>query len=165
MMSQVVGNERRSDEHPETNDKNGSNSASASQRHRANKRYDLTGETGSYRYMAPEVFRHEPYSSKVNPRLSPSQAIKPCCHHLFTASDSADTLAPRCAHSSCRHISALSAGCDQCLLSCKTLVGGACALRGHPELRLGIKKRRIHTNSKSRILPSRAPTAEAFAST
>ncbi len=28
-------------------------------------RYKLTGETGSYRYMAPEVFRHEPYNTKV----------------------------------------------------------------------------------------------------
>ena len=25
-----------------------------------------TGETGSYRYMAPEVFRHEPYNNKVD---------------------------------------------------------------------------------------------------
>lgn len=32
----------------------------------ASKRYDMTGETGSYRYMAPEVFRHEPYNSKVD---------------------------------------------------------------------------------------------------
>ncbi|KAG1674454.1 hypothetical protein FOA52_003059 [Chlamydomonas sp. UWO 241] len=31
----------------------------------ANDTYKLTGETGSYRYMAPEVFRHEPYSLKV----------------------------------------------------------------------------------------------------
>jgi serine/threonine protein kinase len=28
--------------------------------------YKLTGETGSYRYMAPEVFRHEPYNLKVD---------------------------------------------------------------------------------------------------
>jgi serine/threonine protein kinase len=28
--------------------------------------YKLTGETGSYRYMAPEVFRHEPYSLRVD---------------------------------------------------------------------------------------------------
>ncbi|GHP02835.1 hypothetical protein PPROV_000159000 [Pycnococcus provasolii] len=28
--------------------------------------YDFTGETGSYRYMAPEVYRHEPYSYKVD---------------------------------------------------------------------------------------------------
>ena len=28
--------------------------------------YKLTGETGSYRYMAPEVFRHEPYNAKVD---------------------------------------------------------------------------------------------------
>lgn len=31
------------------------------------RRYKLTGETGSYRYMAPEVFRHEPYNTKVRP--------------------------------------------------------------------------------------------------
>ena len=29
-------------------------------------RYKLTGETGSYRYMAPEVFRHESYNAKVD---------------------------------------------------------------------------------------------------
>eukprot|EP00798_Chlamydomonas_sp_ICE-L_P018139 gene18139-24579_t len=28
--------------------------------------YKLTGETGSYRYMAPEVYRHEPYNVKVD---------------------------------------------------------------------------------------------------
>ncbi|KAJ9510595.1 hypothetical protein QJQ45_027481 [Haematococcus lacustris] len=28
--------------------------------------YKMTGETGSYRYMAPEVFRHEPYNLKVD---------------------------------------------------------------------------------------------------
>eukprot|EP00877_Chromochloris_zofingiensis_P001047 jgi/Chrzof1/10943/Cz05g18050.t1 len=28
--------------------------------------YKLTGETGSYRYMAPEVFRHELYNHKVD---------------------------------------------------------------------------------------------------
>ena len=32
----------------------------------SNEAYNLTGGTGSYRYMAPEVFRHEPYSSKVD---------------------------------------------------------------------------------------------------
>lgn len=64
-MAQAGGSEQLSGGQAETNDKNGSNSRSASQRQRANKRYDLTGETGSYRYMAPEVFRHEPYSSKV----------------------------------------------------------------------------------------------------
>ena len=47
---------------------NDSNSRSAS-RARANRRYDLTGETGSYRYMAPEVFRHEPYNSKARADL------------------------------------------------------------------------------------------------
>lgn len=29
-------------------------------------KFKLTGETGSYRYMAPEVFRHEPYNNKVD---------------------------------------------------------------------------------------------------
>ncbi|GMH42437.1 hypothetical protein BSKO_10356 [Bryopsis sp. KO-2023] len=28
--------------------------------------YKMTGETGSYRYMAPEVFRHETYNEKVD---------------------------------------------------------------------------------------------------
>jgi len=28
--------------------------------------YKLTGETGSYRYMAPEVFRHEPYGPAID---------------------------------------------------------------------------------------------------
>lgn len=32
--------------------------------------FNLTGETGSYRYMAPEVFKHETYNHKVVP--SPS---------------------------------------------------------------------------------------------
>lgn len=31
-----------------------------------NDKYVMTGETGSYRYMAPEVFRHEAYSNKVD---------------------------------------------------------------------------------------------------
>ena len=31
-----------------------------------NESYVMTGETGSYRYMAPEVFRHEPYTEKVS---------------------------------------------------------------------------------------------------
>ena len=29
-------------------------------------KFQLTGETGSYRYMAPEVYRHEPYNVKVD---------------------------------------------------------------------------------------------------
>ena len=29
-------------------------------------KFKLTGETGSYRYMAPEVFRHEPYNNLVD---------------------------------------------------------------------------------------------------
>ena len=28
--------------------------------------FNLTGETGSYRYMAPEVFKHETYNHKVS---------------------------------------------------------------------------------------------------
>ncbi|PNW85018.1 hypothetical protein CHLRE_03g168150v5 [Chlamydomonas reinhardtii] len=34
--------------------------------HDINITYKLTGETGSYRYMAPECFRHEPYNLKVD---------------------------------------------------------------------------------------------------
>ncbi|KXZ55947.1 hypothetical protein GPECTOR_2g1498 [Gonium pectorale] len=33
---------------------------------KATQSYKLTGETGSYRFMAPEVFRHEPYNNKVD---------------------------------------------------------------------------------------------------
>eukprot|EP01025_Chloroclados_australasicus_P063609 TRINITY_DN8425_c0_g1_i2.p1 TRINITY_DN8425_c0_g1~~TRINITY_DN8425_c0_g1_i2.p1 ORF type:complete len:231 (+),score=23.47 TRINITY_DN8425_c0_g1_i2:2-694(+) len=33
---------------------------------KATDRFRLTGETGSYRYMAPEVFLHEPYNTKVD---------------------------------------------------------------------------------------------------
>ena len=32
--------------------------------------YNYTGETGTYRYMAPEVFRHEPYNAKVHTHVS-----------------------------------------------------------------------------------------------
>ena len=38
-------------------------------------KFKLTGETGSYRYMAPEVFRHEPYNFKA--RRAPLQAHPP----------------------------------------------------------------------------------------
>mmetsp|Transcript_7721 Transcript_7721/g.28469 ORF Transcript_7721/g.28469 Transcript_7721/m.28469 type:complete len:518 (-) Transcript_7721:208-1761(-) len=31
-----------------------------------NDQYELTGETGSYRYMAPEVFRHEKYNQTID---------------------------------------------------------------------------------------------------
>ena len=31
-----------------------------------NDKYVMTGETGSYRYMAPEVYRHEAYTEKVD---------------------------------------------------------------------------------------------------
>lgn len=31
-----------------------------------NEQYELTGETGSYRYMAPEVFRHEKYNQSID---------------------------------------------------------------------------------------------------
>ena len=34
-------------------------------------KFKLTGETGSYRYMAPEVFRHEPYNFKARAPLPP----------------------------------------------------------------------------------------------
>jgi len=30
--------------------------------------FNHTGETGTYRYMAPEVFRHEPYNGKADVR-------------------------------------------------------------------------------------------------
>lgn len=30
--------------------------------------FNYTGETGTYRYMAPEVFRHEPYNGKADVR-------------------------------------------------------------------------------------------------
>lgn len=45
----------------------------------ASRRYDMTGETGSYRYMAPEVFRHEPYNSKVD-----VYAYAMICYELFS---------------------------------------------------------------------------------
>lgn len=32
----------------------------------SNELYEMTGETGSYRYMAPEVIKHEKYNSKVD---------------------------------------------------------------------------------------------------
>ena len=48
-----IGAERGSDlERPSTDDL-------------AREVYNYTGETGTYRYMAPEVFRHEPYNAKV----------------------------------------------------------------------------------------------------
>eukprot|EP00898_Chlorokybus_atmophyticus_P005628 jgi/Chlat1/6066/Chrsp4S06345 len=31
-----------------------------------NEKYEMTGETGSYRYMAPEVYRHEAYTKSVD---------------------------------------------------------------------------------------------------
>ncbi|WIA42498.1 hypothetical protein OEZ86_008486 [Tetradesmus obliquus] len=40
--------------------------------------YKLTGETGSYRYMAPEVFRHELYNHKVD-----QYAFAMICYQLF----------------------------------------------------------------------------------
>ena len=43
-------------------------------------KFKLTGETGSYRYMAPEVFRHEPYNFKARRpcRPFPWPQICPC---------------------------------------------------------------------------------------
>ena len=37
--------------------------------------YNYTGETGTYRYMAPEVFRHEPYNAKVRFMHHPPRLI------------------------------------------------------------------------------------------
>lgn len=47
-------------------------------------RYKLTGETGSYRYMAPEVFRHEPYNTKVGCPTLRSSACLPCHEQVPT---------------------------------------------------------------------------------
>eukprot|EP00873_Tetraselmis_striata_P008278 jgi/Tetstr1/428542/TSEL_018536.t1 len=41
--------------------------------------YQMTGETGSYRYMAPEVFRHEPYNRKVD-----VYSFAMICYYLFS---------------------------------------------------------------------------------
>lgn len=60
-----------------------SNRLSAIARAASSRRYDMTGETGSYRYMAPEVFRHEPYNSKVDVRL-PAPAPP---NHLYAHTD------------------------------------------------------------------------------
>lgn len=40
--------------------------------------YKMTGETGSYRYMAPEVYRHEPYNNKVD-----VYSFAMICYQLF----------------------------------------------------------------------------------
>ncbi len=42
-------------------------------------KFKLTGETGSYRYMAPEVFRHEPYNFKA--RQTPAVSHDPAPLH------------------------------------------------------------------------------------
>eukprot|EP00873_Tetraselmis_striata_P037854 jgi/Tetstr1/458118/TSEL_004286.t1 len=42
--------------------------------------YKMTGETGTYRYMAPEVFRHEPYNAKVD-----VYSFAMLCFELFEA--------------------------------------------------------------------------------
>ena len=39
-------------------------------------KFKLTGETGSYRYMAPEVFRHEPYNYKARCHLTACRGAK-----------------------------------------------------------------------------------------
>lgn len=39
--------------------------------------FALTAETGSYRYMAPEVFRHEAYNHKVAPLSLPLLSQEP----------------------------------------------------------------------------------------
>ena len=38
----------------------------ASKNRGMNDKFVMTGETGSYRYMAPEVFKHESYDEKVD---------------------------------------------------------------------------------------------------
>ena len=76
-----------SSQHPDRSSGEGgndSNSRSAS-RQRANRRYDLTGETGSYRYMAPEVFRHEPYNSKARGLLPPLSTLVINAHALISS--------------------------------------------------------------------------------
>ena len=55
-------------------------------------KFKLTGETGSYRYMAPEVFRHEPYNFKVNSShtfCSAPASRLPTCRQLLLALPSA----------------------------------------------------------------------------
>ena len=42
-------------------------------------KFKLTGETGSYRYMAPEVFRHEPYNYKARCALIGSCMVGIAC--------------------------------------------------------------------------------------
>jgi serine/threonine protein kinase len=46
--------------------------------------YKMTGETGSYRYMAPEVFRHEPYNLKAS-ALFESTCLTGCYRHAAIA--------------------------------------------------------------------------------
>jgi len=46
--------------------------------HSTSDKYKMTGETGTYRYMAPEVFRHEPYDTKVD-----VYAFSMCLFELF----------------------------------------------------------------------------------
>ena len=41
-------------------------SVSGSGKNGSEKAFSLTAECGSYRYMAPEVFRHEPYTEKCD---------------------------------------------------------------------------------------------------
>lgn len=43
-----------------------------------NERYMMTGQTGSWLYMAPEVLRCEPYNEKVRKLLAL------CCKHRLT---------------------------------------------------------------------------------
>jgi len=45
---------------------------------------DLTAETGTYRWMAPEVIRHEPYSYKADIYRFLAYYIAPFPTNLFT---------------------------------------------------------------------------------
>lgn len=45
----------------------------------------MTGETGSYRYMAPEVFRHEPYNNKVDVYAYAMIVFQASAHSWFEA--------------------------------------------------------------------------------
>ena len=61
-------------------------------------KFKLTGETGSYRYMAPEVFRHEPYNFKVGilQGLLTHNKVHTAVRHMFRVDHKYKGLAPYC---------------------------------------------------------------------
>ena len=61
-------------------------------------KFKLTGETGSYRYMAPEVFRHEPYNFKVGilQGLLNNDRLYTAVRHMFRIDHMYKGLAPYC---------------------------------------------------------------------